>query len=129
MRPGSSLPTPRPTKAVLEKKANQSTRFQRSDTKNNRHTPKYYNRVYLCVEDLRPSNKPNNNGAILGFICKKFSDFEFADEHYQKMPNKDKIRSALIPICKWSPLWLDKFILDIYLKKTFWLGRHYVRNR
>jgi len=103
--------------------------FQRLDTKNNNMPSKYYNRVYLCVEDLRPYDIPNQNLPIRGFICKKFSDFEFADEYYQKMKNKDKIRSAMIPICKWSPAWLDSFLVGIYLKKIFWLGNHYVRNK
>jgi hypothetical protein len=103
--------------------------FQKLDTKNNGHHSKYYDRVYLCVEDLRPYDIPNKNQPIRGFICKKFSDFEFADEYYQKMPNKDKIRSAMIPICKWSPAWLDSFLVGFYLKKIFWLGRNYVRNR
>lgn len=88
--------------------------------------PKYYNRVYLCIEDLTPTNVTNHNMPIRGFICKKFGDFEFADEYYQNMPNKDNIRSAMIPICKWSPSWLDKYILDFRLKKMFWLGRHRV---
>lgn len=87
---------------------------------------KYYNRVYLCTEDLTPINRSNYNMPIRGFICKKFCDFEFADEYYQNMPNKENIRSTMIPICKWSPLWFDKYILEFRLKNIFWLGKHRV---
>lgn len=103
--------------------------FQRIETEKYRTKPKYYNRVYLCVEDLRPDGMPNHTGPIRGFICKKFSDFEFADEYYQKIQNHDKIRSAMIPICKWSPAWLDGFLINMYLKKMFWLGKHYIRTK
>lgn len=90
---------------------------------------KYYNRVYLCVEDLRPSNTPNKDLPIKGFICKEFSDFEFADEEFQIIKTKKgDIRSTMIPICKWSPRFLDRFLLDIYLKKIFWLGKHSIRK-
>jgi len=89
--------------------------FQRSDI---RPPSKYYDRVYLCTENLTP----NGNMSITGFVCKKFSDFEFADAYLQNIHNKDKIRSAMIPICKWSPKWLDKYILNLRLRKIFWHG-------
>lgn len=79
---------------------------------------KYYDRVYLCTENFTP----RDNMPITGFVCKKFSDFEFADNYFQTLPNKEKIRSAMIPICKWSPVWLDKYILNFRLKKIFWHG-------
>lgn len=95
----------------------------------NRPRPKYYDRVYLCVEDLRPNGEPNLSLPIKGFLCKKFDDFEFADEYFQKFTNKDKLRSTMIPICKWCPSFLDKFLVNYYLKKIFWIGRHsFVRN-
>lgn len=84
---------------------------------------KYYNRVYLCTEKVTTKNT-DNNFPIHGFVCKKFSDFEFADNYLHTIHNKDKIRSAMIPICKWSPAWLDKYILNFRLKKMFWLGKH-----
>lgn len=89
-----------------------------------RGPPKYYDRVYLCVEDLREINGPNATLPIKGFLCKKFDDFEFADEYFQNMPNKEKIRSAMIPVCKWSPEFLDSFVLNSYLKKIFWLNKN-----
>lgn len=95
---------------------------------NNNHKykpkPKYYDRVYLCIEDLRPTGKSNVSSPIKGFLCQKFDDFEFADEYFQQMHNKDNLRSTMIPICKWSPSFLDSFILNSYLKKIFWIGRH-----
>ena len=94
-----------------------------------RPKPKYYDRVYLCVEDLRPSNTPNVSLPIKGFLCKKFDDFEFADEYFQKFTNKDKLRNAMIPICRWCPFFLDQIVLNIYLRKIFWVGRHsFVRS-
>lgn len=89
-----------------------------------RSKSKYYDRVYLCIEDLRQTEMPNISCPINGFLCKKFDDFEFADEYFQKMANKDKIRSAMIPVCKWCPLFLDSFVLKTYLRKIFWKGRH-----
>jgi hypothetical protein len=86
---------------------------------------KYYNRVYLCIEDLRPEYCPNKVLPIKGFICKEFSDFEFADEEFQMIKtNKGDVRSTMIPMCRWSPRFLDRFLLDMYLKKIFWLGKH-----
>lgn len=94
-----------------------------------RPRPKYYDRVYLCVEDLRPTGAPNASLPIKGFLCKKFDDFEFADEYLQKFTNKDNLRSAMIPVCKWCPEFLDQFVLNRYLKKIFWVGRHsFVRS-
>lgn len=87
--------------------------------------PKYYDRVYLCIEDLRPTGQPNVSSPIKGFLCKKFDDFEFADEYYQQIPNKDNFRSTMIPICKWCPSFLDSFVLNSYLKKIFWIGSHH----
>lgn len=98
--------------------------FQKTPDRYLNIKPKYYDRVYLCVEDLRPTDAPNVLLPIKGFICKKFDDFEFADEYLQMMPNKDKIRSALIPVCKWCPQFLDTFVLKSYLKKIFWIGKH-----
>jgi hypothetical protein len=96
---------------------------------NYRMSSKYYNRVYLCVEDLRPYNVPNKDMPIKGFVCKEFSDFEFADEEFQAIKmKKGDVRSTMIPICKWSPRFLDRFLLDIYLKKIFWLGKHSISS-
>lgn len=104
--------------------------FQKTPESYLRPKPKYYDRVYLCVEDLRPSGQPNVSLPIKGFLCKKFDDFVVADEYLEeKFTNKDKLRSAMIPVCKWCPQFLDTFVLNIYLKKIFWVGRHsFVRN-
>lgn len=80
---------------------------------------KYYDRVYLCIEDVK---EPNNDAQIKGFICKKFDDFEYADTYAQSVI-KNKVRSAMIPICKWSPKFLDPFLLNMYLKQHFWGGK------
>jgi hypothetical protein len=102
--------------------------FQRIEYKE-KSPPKYYDRVYLCIEDLRPTGAANVSSPIKGFLCKKFDDFEFADEYLQKFPNKHDIRSTMIPICKWSPAFLDSFILNSRLRKIFWLGKHsFVRS-
>lgn len=98
--------------------------FQRQPENYEKPRPKYYDRVYLCVEDLRPTGEPNTSHPIKGFLCKTFDDFEFADEHFQRLPNKDKIRSAIIPMCKWSPQIFDPIFLSIRLKKIFWIGKH-----
>lgn len=102
--------------------------FQRSDPSIYPHK-KYYDRVYLCIEDLRPNNQANVVSPIRGFLCKKFDDFEFADDYLQTLSNKNNIRSTMIPICRWSPSFLDSFILSIRLKNIFWLGKHsFVRS-
>lgn len=84
---------------------------------------KYYDRVYLCMEDI----PDNNNMPINGFICKQFDDFEFAEKYLQDIKIKNR-RQAMIPICKWSPKFLDPFFLNMYLKKLFWIGKIKIRR-
>jgi hypothetical protein len=82
----------------------------------------YFNRVYLCIE------KQNNNTStpIEGFYCYRHLNLEDAEEQQKKYYNNSKIntRICLIPICKWVPYFLDRFLLNYKLKKQFWLGKH-----
>lgn len=90
----------------------------------NRMPNKYYDRVYLCTEDLGPKGEPNKCLPIKGFVCKEFSDFEFADTEAQLLKLKyGDIRSTMIPLCRWMPRILDAFLLNMYLKRTFWGGK------
>lgn len=78
---------------------------------------KYYDRVYVCIEE------PNESSAIKGFMCKKFSDYENANKYVEGVIQNKNVRKAMIPICRWSPKFLDPFLLNMYLKKTFWGGK------
>lgn len=56
-------------------------------------------------------------------MCTKFSDYETANKYVESVvPNKNR-RKEMIPICRWSPQFLDPFLLNMYLKKTFWGGK------
>lgn len=84
--------------------------------------PNYYDRVYVCIEELK-NNQPNNCEPIKGFICKKFSDYETANKYVESVTTNKNRRNTMIPICRWSPKFLDPFLLNMYLKKTFWGGK------
>ena len=81
----------------------------------------YYNRVYLCVD----KNKPDDI-ILKGFNCYRFKNFQEADFYYNKIHDSTiaPLRSSIIPICKWIPLFCDPYILNYKLKKQFWLGNH-----
>lgn len=87
----------------------------------------WYNRVYLCLE-INDSLYTNTFGPIKGFNCYKFYSIESANFAWynKKEYNKINIRHTIIPICKWIPSILDKYVLDWKLKKIYWLGNHYV---
>lgn len=93
-------------------------------TLDNRDPNKYYDRVYLCTEDLGSNTESNKCLPIKGFVCKEFADFEFAAKEQMLLKLKyGDIRSAMIPLCRWTPRIFDAFLLDMYLKKKFWGGR------
>lgn len=88
--------------------------------------PVWHDRVYLCYEDTKLKN-PNTYSPIYGFICNKYDSFENANsgwynDHTELHPLN--IRHTLIPICKWVPSLLDKYILDWKLNKIYWIGKH-----
>ena len=88
----------------------------------------WYDRVYLCLEDT-DFKSPTTFGQIKGFKCYRYNSFENADEAWYKefgRYHKMNIRHIIIPICKWTPRILDKYILDWKLKNIYWLGKHYV---
>jgi hypothetical protein len=82
----------------------------------------WYDRVYLCYEDIE---KPNTYSSIRGFNCYKFDSFEKADSSSRLLlfqRNNEK-RHTMIPICKWVPNLFDKYILNHKLKNKYWLGK------
>lgn len=88
----------------------------------------WYNRVYLCYEDVR-HNQPNDSLPIKGFKCYRYNSFENADYMFKKEPNKENIRHTMIPICKWVPQIFDKYILNWKLRNIYWLGKHTLYTR
>lgn len=93
---------------------------------NDEYGSKWYNRVYLCYEDIR-HNEPNNSLPIKGFNCYKYNSFKNADlgwNNHRLELNKMNIRVTMIPICKWVPQILDKYILNWKLINIYWLGKH-----
>jgi len=88
----------------------------------------WYDRVYLCWEDT-DFKQPKTSAPIKGFKCYKYDSFENADFDWNKKLqeyHKMNIRHTMIPICKWVPSILDKYILDWKLKKMYWLGNHFI---
>lgn len=86
----------------------------------------WFNRVYLCYEDV-PYNKPNDALPIKGFKCYKYNSFKNADIAWNKdLPeyNKMSIRVTMLPMCKWVPEIFDKYILNWKLRNMYWLGKH-----
>ena len=83
----------------------------------------WYNRVYLCYEDV-PYNHPNDSLPIKGFMCYRFNSFDNADIEHKKLI----FRTTMIPICKWVPEIFDKYILNWKLRNIFWLGEHTLRR-
>jgi len=92
----------------------------------NKCSSNWYDRVYLCYEDV-PHNQPNNSLPIKGFKCYKYNSFENADARWNKdLPeyNTMPIRHTMIPICRWVPAIFDRYILNWKLKNMYWLGKH-----
>jgi hypothetical protein len=91
----------------------------------NKCSSNWYDRVYLCYEDV-PNNQPNNSLPIKGFKCYKYNSFENADNGWDNVISlqKNDIRHTMIPICKWVPVIFDRYILNWKLKNMYWLGKH-----
>jgi hypothetical protein len=65
------------------------------------------NSIFLCV-------KENNNN----FNCYKFNSFIEANNHYKKKYDYNT-SSTMISVCKYLPLFIQKFIIDYKLKNLF----------
>jgi hypothetical protein len=91
----------------------------------NKCSSNWYDRVYLCYEDV-PNNQPNNSLPIKGFKCYKYNSFENADNGWDNVISlqKNDIRHTMLPICRWVPVIFDRYILDWKLKNMYWLGKH-----
>jgi len=96
----------------------------------NENSNNWYNRVYLCYENVH-HNQPNNSLPINGFKCYRYNSFKNADNAWKNNTNqlnKMNIRVTMIPICKWMPIILDKYILNWKLINIYWLGKHTLRE-
>ena len=95
----------------------------------NTSSSNWFNRVYLCYEDV-PHNQPNNSLPIKGFNCYKYNSFANADMDMDRMKidKMTNIRHTMIPICRWVPQMFDKYILNWELKNMYWLGSHTIKN-
>ena len=84
----------------------------------------WYDRVYLCYEDtnFRP---PNTYGPIKGFDCYRYNSFKNADIGWNNKTELHKldVRHTMIPMCKWVPEMFDKYILNLKLRKMYWVGQ------
>lgn len=91
----------------------------------NKCSSNWYDRVYLCYEDV-PHNQPNNSLPIKGFKCYKYNSFENADNGWDNVISlqKNDIRHTMLPICRWVPVIFDRYILNWKLKNMYWLGKH-----
>lgn len=87
-----------------------------------RNNKYYYNRVYLCYEN---TIIPTTFGKLWGFDCYRYNSFKNADDAWWKDRtelHKLNIRHTMIPICKWIPRILDKYILNWKLRNMYWKG-------
>ena len=91
----------------------------------------WYDRVYLCYQDTNSKNQ-NTYAAIKGFNCYRYDSFENADYSWRitkQELHKLELRHTMIPVCKWIPEILDKYILGWKLKKMYWGGQIYIYNK
>ena len=95
----------------------------------NKCSSNWYDRVYLCYEDV-PHNQPNNSLPIKGFKCYRYNSFENADNGWDNVISlqKNDIRHTILPICRWVPVIFDRYILNWKLKNMYWLGKHTIGN-
>ena len=81
----------------------------------------WYDSIYLCIQ-----NSSLERPLIDGFKCFKFSNFNEADDYFNKTnnrkisENKEYHRHTIIPVCKWVPLRFHKFVLNYKLQRLFW---------
>ena len=90
----------------------------------------WYNRVYLCWEDTN-FDKPVTYNPIKGFNCYKYNSFTAADNAWNTslVEHKNmKVRSTIIPVCKWIPSIFDEYVISRQLKKMYWLEKHSFGN-
>ena len=106
-----------------------NTELEILDEVRNKCSSNWYDRVYLCYEDV-PHNKPNNSLPIKGFKCYKYNSFENADAGWDNVISlqKNDIRHTMLPICRWVPIIFDRYILDWKLKNMYWSGKHTMCN-
>ncbi len=93
---------------------------------NSNNNNSWFNRVYLCYE-----NTSSPSLAIKGFKCYRYNSFENADKAWnndRKDLHKLKLRVTMFPLCQWTPVILDKYILNWKLKNLYWLGKHTVNT-
>jgi hypothetical protein len=74
--------------------------------KNNNYDINY---IYLCVR--------NNNYDT--FSCIKFNSYLHADEYYKKNYHGLHGLSTMMPVCRYTPTFLHKYILNYKLSKLF----------
>ena len=77
----------------------------------------WFDSVYLCIQKSE-SSYPQ----IDGFKCYKFTNFDEADNYFNKRFTECKLthRHTMIPVCKWVPYRFHKFVLDYKLHNLFW---------
>ena len=89
---------------------------------------KWYDRVYLCLKYTE--DNPNNSEIIEGFKCYKYFSFVDAKKDFSKTNlhnnnnnnnnnNHSNIEHKFIPICKWVPNIMDKYVLQWKLKNNY----------
>jgi hypothetical protein len=96
------------------------------DEVRNKYCGNWYDRVYLCWEDT-DFKKPTTYLPIKGFKCYRYSSFENADYTWNNIRESEQnleVRHTMIPVCKWVPTFLDKYILNWKLRNMYWLGKH-----
>ena len=102
-----------------------NTELEVLDEVRNKCSSNWYDRVYLCYEDV-PHGQPNNSLPIKGFKCYKYNSFENADRGWDNVISlqKSNLRHTMLPICRWVPVIFDRYILNWKLKNMYWLGKH-----
>lgn len=86
---------------------------------------KWYDRVYLCYDNNILNTNRINRGIIGKFDCYRYSSFTNANNGWyneRKELHKFDLRHTMIPICKWVPQILDRYILHWKLKNIYWKG-------
>jgi len=97
-----------------------------SNKERNNEDNEWYDRVYLCWEDTN-FKPPTTFNPIIGFKCYRFSSFKNADytwNNLRETEQKLELRHTMIPMCKWVPTFLDKYILNYKLRNMYWKGQH-----
>ena len=89
----------------------------------------WLNRVYLCYEEVNTDSN-HTSDHIKGFICYRYNSFETADSGWNNDIKRNNYlknaRHTMIPICRWVPNIFDRYILNLKLRETYWLGKHII---